>query len=130
MTIQLDTIDLPAGIAWTDEYSALAPIAQTARRRLSGALTLFQTPLQAGRAITLDCTEAPITRAQAAALAALAAVPGASYPLTFTLRSPVETYLVAFRHHDPPVLDLRPLIDYADPIDSDWMIGVIHLMTV
>lgn len=130
MSIIFDTLTLPAGIAWVDEYSARAPIAQTLRRRLSGSLTIFQTPLHAGREITLDCTEAPLTRAQGNTLAVLASVPGASYTLTFTLRAPGDSYLVAFRHHDPPVIDLRPLIDYADPIDSDLLIGTIKLMTV
>lgn len=129
--ITISSLELPPGIAWTDEYSAQQPIAQTARRRLSGALTIFELPLEAGRAITLEATpDSPITRAQADALAQLAAVPGATYALQFNARDPVVTFTVMFRHHEPPPLDLRPMIDYADPSDTDWVVGQIKLLTV
>ncbi|AFL76243.1 hypothetical protein [Thiocystis violascens] len=124
--IQLDTLTLPDGLDWPDEFDTSA-IGQSVRRRLDGGLVVYPRALAAGRSITLVApNDQPLTRAQAAALEALAAVVGASYALT--LRD--ESFQVMFRHHDPPALDLTPLVDYADPIDSDFVVGTVKLFTV
>jgi hypothetical protein len=124
--ILLDTLSLPDGLSWSDEFATDA-IGQSVRRRLDGGLVVYPRVLIAGRSITLAApNDQPLTRAQAATLEALAAALGASYALT--LRGSV--FQVMFRHHDPPALDLTPLVDYADPIDDDFVVGTIKLFTV
>lgn len=124
--IQLDTIALPDGLAWPDEFDT-RDLAQTVRQRLDGGVVVYPRTLSGGRPITLAApADQPITRAQAAALAALAAAPGAVYALSLRGMS----FSVMFRHHDPPALDLTPLIDYADPVETDWLTGQIKLFTV
>lgn len=127
MTIRLATLDLPPGLQWPDEYAGLDPVAQTVKRRLDGGLAVYPRGQSGGRSITLVATaDHWLTRAQADALMALAADPGAVYPLS--LRG--QTFSVLFRHHDAPAADLAPLIDYEDPEAADPMIGSIKLMTV
>lgn len=126
----LHTLHLPDGLQWLDEYDLSGSVAAPMRRRLDGGLAVYPRALTAGRPITLAAPEdQPITRSQANALASLAAVPGATYWLKMPLRPGSPEYLVMFRYDESP-LDLRPLIDYADPIDSDWIVGTIRLMTV
>lgn len=126
MSITLDTVTLPSGLIWTDEY-ATTPILQSVRTRLDGGLAVYPRTLLNGREITLTATEDHwLTRAQADALTALAAVSGATYSLT--LRNVI--YSVIFRHHDPPALDLRILADWDDAASADPVIGSIKLITV
>lgn len=129
MSITLGPVTLPAGLLWSDEYQD-QPIAQTIRRRLDGGLAVYAHANLAGRPITLTTgADQWLTRAQGDALAALAAVPGALYTLTFSNRT-ATTFTVAWRHQDAPALDLQPLIDYADPVTTDLLVGTIKLMTV
>jgi len=124
--ITLDALTLPAGLVWVDEWDADA-VQQTVRRRLDGGLSIFPRGNVAGRPITLEATpDHWLTRTQAEALAALAAVPGQR--MTLTLHG--ATYSVAYRHQDAPALELRPLIDYADPLPDDPVIGRVKLMTL
>lgn len=124
--IHLDTLILPDGLDWPDEFDT-SVIGQSVRWRLDGGLVVYPRTLAAGRSITLVApADQPLTRAQALALVALASVVGASYPLS--LRGAV--FQVMFRHHDPPALDLAPLVDYADPVDSDFVVGTVKLFTV
>ena len=51
--IILDGIQLPAGILWSDEWTA-SRVAQTVRRTLDGAVVVFYGQLQAGLPITLE----------------------------------------------------------------------------
>jgi hypothetical protein len=130
MAIQLDTLALPDGLLWSDEFAADA-VSQSMRRRLNGAVTLYPRGNIAGRPITIEArADQWITRAQAEGLLLLAAAPGAIYDLTFSARIGAPTFRVAFRHHDPPALELTPLVDYADPLDDDPIVGTIKLLTV
>lgn len=124
--IQLATVTLPDGLSWPDEFDT-RDLAQAVRQRLDGGIVVYPRPLPAGRPITLVApADQTITRAQGAALAALSAVLGAVYALS--LRG--ATFSVMFRHHDAPALDLTPLVDYADPIETDFLVGQIKLFTV
>jgi hypothetical protein len=126
----LATLALPDGLAWIDEFADDA-VAQTMRRRLDGGITLYPRGNIAGRPITLEArADHWLTRAQAEALLALAAAPGALYDLQFTARLGAPSYRVVFRHHEPPALELRPLVDYADPRADDPLVGTIKLLTV
>jgi hypothetical protein len=81
------------------------------------------------RPITLVATaDQPLTYAQANTLAAMAAVPGATYTLSLTLKS--FSALVMFDWSQGPALDLSLVIDYADPATTDPVSGTLHLLTV
>lgn len=126
MSIVLATLTLPDGLRWVDEY-ATVPVAQTVRARLDGGWAVYPRAVTGGREITLVAPEDHwLTRAQADALAVMAAVSGASYVLS--LRG--TSYTVLFRHHDPPALDLQPLVDWGDAQNADPIIGTIKLMTL
>lgn len=126
MSITLASITLPAGLRWIDEFDADA-VQQSVRRRLDGGLTIYPRGNVAGRPITLEATEDQwLTRAMAESLASLALAPGQTMPLA--IRG--ATYSVLFRHQDPPALDLRPLVDYADPAADDPIVGRVKLMTI
>ena len=125
--MQLHTVTLPDGLDWLDEWDMSGALAAPIKRRRDGGLAVYPQPLTAGRPITLQAPESqPITRAQADALRALAAVPGATYTLDMPLRG--LSFLVLFDLTQQP-LELRPLIDYADPIDTDHVTGTIRLLT-
>jgi len=125
--IRLDTLTLPAGLVWIDEFSA-HPVAQTVRRTLDGGIVTYYTGTQGGRPITLESEPDAgwITRAQADALALMAQSPGAVY--TLTLRG--QTFQVVFRHHEPPAFDARPLVNRPDPQPSDFYLCTLKLMTI
>jgi hypothetical protein len=126
MTILLAHIALPAGLRWIDEFDDQA-VTQSVRRRLDGGLTIYPRGNVAGRPITLEATEDQwLTRTQAEGLAGLASAPGMI--LALSLRG--VGYSVLFRHQDPPALELRALVDYADPRADDPVIGRIKLMTI
>jgi hypothetical protein len=125
--ITLGTLTL-LDLAWTDQW-ATAAVAAPVRRRLDGGLAVYPRTLSAGRPITLVATaDQPLTYAQANTLAAMAAVPGATYPLNMTLKS--FSALVMFDWSQGPALDLSLVIDYADPATTDPVSGTLHLLTV
>lgn len=126
MSIVLATVTLPAGLRWIDEYATI-PVAQTVRARLDGGWAVYPRTVTGGRSITLVAADDYwLTRAQADALATLAAHPGTTYALT--LRN--QSFTVIFRHHDPPALDLSPMVDWDDAVSADPVVGSIKLMTV
>ena len=130
MSITLDSLELPSGLMWADEF-ADDSVMQAVRRRLNGALSIYPRGNVAGRPITLQApADHWLTRAQAEALAAMAVVPGATYTLTFGDRAGSPSFSVVFRHNDPPALELAPMIGYADPADDDPIVGTIKFLTV
>lgn len=126
--IYFDGIELP-DLTWLDPFDITAVSAAT-RRRLDGGLTVFTRPLFGGRPITLEAPpDQALTLDQAQQLAERAARPQGIYLLEFPLRGPLS-FQVRFRWEEGTPLDLRPLIDYADPVADDWVIGTIKLITV
>lgn len=130
MSILLDTVALPAGLRWLDEFDTRG-VTQSVRTRLDGSPTVYvRANAAGGRSITLEADALQwLNRTTAAALLALASVPGTPYQLVFQERGNL-TFTVLFRHQDNPALDLRPLIDFADPTGADAIIGQIKLMTI
>lgn len=124
--ILLDALELP-NLTWTDPFDTQS-VSVVSRRRLNGALTIFTRTLSGGRPITLEApADQPLTYAQAAALAAMAADQTGTYALSMPLRG--MAFSVRFRWEDGNPLDLRPLIDYADPADDDPVVGALKLIT-
>lgn len=130
MSILLATVALPAGLRWLDEWDDQS-VTQTMRRRLDGSPTVYaRANVSGGRPITLEADSSQwLTRDVAAALVTLAQTLGTPYPLVFEDRGGLSFH-VLFRHQDAPALDLRPLVDYADPMGSDPIVGQIKLMTI
>ena len=125
--ITLDGITLPAGLVWSDEYSATS-VAQSVRRTLDGSIVVFYGALRIGLPITLE-SEADagwLTRAQVDAIAIRAASPGAVYLLA--LRG--ETRRVMFRHQDAPAFEAKPVVAVANPQPGDFYLATLKLMTV
>jgi len=125
--IIFDGIQLPAGLVWSDEWTA-SRVAQSVRRTLDGSVVVFYGQLQAGLPITLESEPDTgwLTRAQIEAIAMRAASPGGVYSLT--LRG--ESRQVMFRHHEPPAFEARGLWPYANPQAGDFYLATLKLMTV
>ena len=125
--IILDGIQLPAGLLWSDEWTA-SRVAQTVRRTLDGSVVVFYGQLQAGLPITLESESDAgwLTRTQVEALALRAASPGGVY--TLSLRG--QTWSVMFRHHEAPAFDARPLVSLANPQAGDFYLATLKFMTV
>jgi len=125
--ILLDTLTLPDGLVWTDQYASQA-VVQSVKRTLAGSLVVFHAGQPQGRLITLESSQDSgwLTRSQVEALALLAASPGAIH----VLQIHGESYPVMFRHHQPPALDARHLWSYDAPRDSDYFLVTLKLMSL
>lgn len=81
----LDTVQLPRGLIWTDEFD-WRPVEAATEYTLGGALVYDSATRLAGRPITLQANDDAgwlgMTRAVVQAVAALAEAPGAVYVLT------------------------------------------------
>ena len=121
--ITLGSVTLPDALVWVDR-SALGAVAITSKRRFDGGLAVRAQALAGGRTITLEVpADVTITRANQLALEGLAAVAGATYALSIPQQGYSATVVIT-------ALDLRAVIDYADPDDADPVAGTIQLMTV
>ena len=123
-----DSVDLPADLFWSDEFS-WSPVEQSTERSVTGSLIVQTSERIGGRPITLqpeDDKSAWITRAELEQLQAWAAVPGLE--LELTLRGQVRTVL--FRHHDGGALEAKPLIHYEDVQAADNYLATVRLMEI
>lgn len=121
------TVDLPAALAWTDEFT-WAPVEQSVQRTLTGALIVSTTARTVGRPITLaqQADGGPwVLRPALQQLQAWAAVPGQA--LMLTLRG--VAYAVMLRHQDG-ALEATPVVAYADVAAGDAYRLTLRLMTV
>lgn len=127
MSITLDTITITTGMVWADKHK-YAPVAQSVRRTLGGTAIIEYGALNQGTPVTLSSLEDQgwITKLQLDALQLLADAAGGVYTLTIGS----DSYQVMFRHEDPPAVDFSPLIPRTLPLDDDWFVGTIKLMTV
>jgi hypothetical protein len=124
----LAALSLPPTLVWTDAH-AWSPVSQASKRTLDGTMITFHRALKAGRPITLEGgqTWGWLTGAQVESIAALAASPGAIYPLQIN----GQTYQVAFRHDDAPAFEARPLRQQnPNPGADTWYVARIKLITV
>lgn len=112
------TLTLPEGLAWTDEFS-WSPVVQTSEPSLTGALVVDAAVREAGRQITLegDSQTAWATRSLVGQLQAWAAVPRQIYVLT--LRG--ESRTVIFDHERGAISATNPVVFYADPEPTDFV---------
>lgn len=103
----LDTVQLPRGLIWVDEFD-WRPVEASTEYTLSGALVYDSATRQAGRPITLQANEDAgwlgMTRAVVLAIQALASAPGAVYVLTL---ADGRSFDVAFAPDNP--FEARPV---------------------
>ena len=127
MTLILGTVTLSDNMQWIDRAQQV-PVAQTDQRTVAGNLVTFAQGLTLGRPITLEANENQgwIFFQDVLALAALAAVAGATY----SLQIEAAIFAVQFRHTDPPAVDFRPLISRLNIATTDYMLGQIKLTQV
>lgn len=125
--IIFDSLVLPAGLVWSDEF-ANASVAQSVRRTLDGGLVVFYGGLKRGLPITLESESDAgwMRRDLVEALQVRASSPGGLY--TLQLRDRV--FQVMFRHHDVPAFDAKPLVSIATPAPGDYYLATLKLMTV
>lgn len=128
MALTLEAIILNENMRWLEQHQSV-DVAQSVRRVIGGSSVLFAGPHSNGINITLEATNefgwAGLTKAVVDSLEVLAAVPGASYTLTIGL----EVFTVAFRHDDPPAIDLTPIVHRIDEELTDFYIGQLKFIT-
>lgn len=114
--IQLGNIALPRGMVWQEQFEYTG-VVQEMRQTLGGRAHVYSRTPKGAMPITLASLDdqgwalGSVVRA----LEALAAQPSGSY----TLRLGAQTYIVAFRHYEPPVISASPLIPRTVPLDTD-----------
>lgn len=121
---QLDTIDLPGDLPWTDEFRWTS-VRQRRSNSITGALLLHQSTVLAGRPITLgQDPEVWISRQTVIDLLALVE----TQPESMTLTHPDgRTFTVKFRVDDTPV-EAEPVVFQSPAIASDPYIVTIRLI--
>jgi len=109
-------LELPDSLMWPDEFT-WSQVTQTAEYTSTGALLLDAWSKQAGRPITLEGSEtyAWCERGALLSLREWASQPGLQMTLS-GLRG--ISRQVVFNHEAGP-LSAAPVIDYANPIDTD-----------
>lgn len=112
MPITLDTTTLPPDLVWLDEY-AWQPVGQSAEHTLSGALVVETTAKQAGRTITLGRAWASKAEVDALRLLVLA-----DAEMVLELHDE-RTFSVRW-DHDGPAMSAEPVVEYADPGETDF----------
>ena len=122
MAITLDTVTLPQGCVWRDEFD-WTPVTQATAYSLTGALIVEQAEKQAGRPITLVGGKnfTWLTRTEVAALKALL---DAGEEMTLTLHDS-RTFTVLPAGDEPlTVTPLPRVLDsgFANPSSSAWYV--------
>lgn len=112
MAITLDTITLPQGLRWSDEFD-WSPLAQATEYSLTGALIVHQGEKQAGRPITLEGGKdfAWLTRTEVAALKALL---DAGEEMTLTLHDS-RAFIVLPANDAPLAVAALPIVKDSGP---------------
>lgn len=129
-------IILPSDLTWENEFDWSSVVGST-ERTLGGTQVIWTNPIQKGRPIDLVASENKgwIPRSTVELLySALSIMTPMELVLTYSdISMPGNpfTYNVAFRYHDPPPVEVRPLItSRVEFDDTDYYTGTIKLMEV
>lgn len=127
MALTLNGVVLNEGMVWEERYDPQS-VKQQAVPTIGGGRVLFTSPSHGGMNITLSGGQDQgwLTKDVVDALFALSEAQGAIYPLN--LHGVVHN--VVFRHHEPPALKMSPLIPRGAPVEGDYFVGTIKLMTL
>jgi alkylation response protein AidB-like acyl-CoA dehydrogenase len=128
--ITLDGVDLNPSMVWVERYHSDA-VAQTTRRTLGGVLVLDAAALEKGQKITLvsefgGLLLGALRRSVVEEVLARAEVPGATYELVFN----GVAYSVAFRHDEPPAVQMEPIAPRTADGENDYFRGELRFITV
>ena len=121
------TVTFTDDLQWADEF-AWAPVAQSAERTITGALSVQVAAMTAGRPITLaaDGEDAGwLTRAQLDAMRGWADIAGKV--LTLTYRGVARS--VMWRHQDTAI-DASPVVPFADVQAGDFYRATLRFMEI
>ena len=121
------TVNLPDDLFWSDQHS-WSPVSQAVATSITGAAIIDVGTKTAGRPITLtgDETHSWMTYEVVSQLKIWAALP--DQQLSLSIRG--TNYSVIFRHHEPPALELTPVIDYSAPDATDFFYGQLKFMEI
>ncbi len=122
--IRLDSLFLPDGLIWVDEFM-WQPVSGSADRALDGSEITNSAALNGGRPITLE-SGAGLKRLDVDALQALASQANGSFLLV--LRD--IPYQVRFRHEEVPAFSASPVFPLARPAPTDYYTVTIKLKTL
>jgi len=129
-------ITLPPDLIWSNEFDWVA-VAGGVDRTLGGTQIVWTNPIQKGRPIDLVANESRgwITR-EVVELLYNASEAMTPMELVFTYSDNTMpgnpfTFNVAFRYHEPPVVEVQPLMpSRVEFSNNDYYIGTIKLMEV
>ena len=121
------TLTLPPDLIWTDRFK-WAAVEASHEYSTTGALLVDQGARQVGRPVTLAGGEdhAWMPQAQCDALRALANLPGAD--MTLTLHD--GTSLTVIFDHTREAFEADLVVDYADPVGTDWYVPTLRFIEI
>lgn len=124
--VTLGGISLGYDLIWTDRHNSTS-VLQTVITTVGAGQNVYAQPMSIGRPVTLVANESQgwIASTVIPQLKYLATLPGEVLDFNF---HNLEMFQVMFRHHEPPALELRPLIEGAEL--GVWFIGTIKLFSV
>jgi hypothetical protein len=111
----LNDIEIP-GLIWSDEFDWTGVVSEVSPA-VNGNLVVQEAAVTSGRPVTLKggADFGWLKRSALLALQALAAVPEATYTLSYN----GTDYTVRWRHEDGQVIEATPVIDYEDAEPGD-----------
>lgn len=128
LAVGVTSIALDPDLFWSDEFE-WASTEQSISRSCTGAMIIHVGSRIGGRPITLqpeDSNSGWMTRADMAQIQGWANTPG--QVMTLTIRG--TAYPVMFRHHDGSPFEARPVVHYADPENTDWLLLTLKFITL
>lgn len=129
MVVSLNGVILSSSLNWVERYNSHSAV-QEVRRTLTGRAVIHSAPLVGGRDITLMASEDSgwLTKRMVDSLIDMAGRVGEIFTLTYA--DALIAVPVVFRHHEPPALELKPLIQRLAPQNGDYWTGTIKLISI
>jgi len=124
--ITLGGIALGGDLIWQDRHQSDS-VFQSVITTIGGGQNVFVQEKSVGRLVTLVANESQgwLSSSIIPQLQYLATLPGEVFDFNF---HNLEMFQVMFRHHEPPALDLKPLVEGGEL--GEWFIGSIKLFSV
>ena len=126
MTLQLGSIVLNDGMVWEDEF-AFSGLLQDVRPTLGGVPKVYSAPISGPKNITLRgaSDQGWQTYDTLLQLIALAQVPDGQFTLLLGSRS----FVVSFRHQEPPVIEATPITPRTQYDAGDFFVVTLKLVS-
>jgi len=126
MSTTLNAITLPP-LQWTNEFTQ-ERVSQSTQRTLAGNTVVYYGQRKNGYPIDLESKQDTgwVTRSTLKQLQSISQQAGLVMPLE--IRG--ETHQVMFRHNEGQALEATPLWPYSSPVDDDYYLVKLKLITV